>query len=69
MALDLDGFKEVNDSLGHAAGDKLLKQFAGCLNECTRQSDFSARIGGDEFMLSIVNNSADPGEDLFSRLQ
>jgi diguanylate cyclase (GGDEF)-like protein len=69
MALDLDGFKEVNDRLGHAAGDKLLKQFAGCLNECSRQTDFSARIGGDEFMLSIVNSSVDSGEDLFSRLQ
>jgi len=69
MALDLDGFKEVNDRLGHAAGDKLLKQFAGCLNECTRQSDFSARIGGDEFILSMVNSSPDSGEDLFSRLQ
>lgn len=69
MALDLDGFKEVNDRLGHLAGDKLLKQFAGCLNECTRQSDFAARIGGDEFMLSIVNSSKDSGEDLFSRLR
>jgi diguanylate cyclase (GGDEF)-like protein len=69
MALDLDGFKEVNDRLGHAAGDKLLKQFAGCLNECTRQTDCAARIGGDEFMLSMVNSSADSGEDLFSRLQ
>ena len=69
MALDLDKFKEVNDRLGHAAGDKLLKQFAGCLNECTRQSDYAARIGGDEFMLSMVNSSPDSGEDLFSRLQ
>ena len=69
MALDLDGFKKVNDSLGHAAGDKLLKQFAACLTECTRQSDFAARIGGDEFMLSMLNSSPDSGEDLFSRLQ
>lgn len=69
MSLDLDGFKEVNDRLGHEAGDKLLKQFAGCLQECTRQTDFVARIGGDEFMLSLLNSNLDSGEDLFTRLQ
>ena len=69
MSIDLDGFKEVNDRLGHVAGDKLLKQFAGCLKECTRQADFVARVGGDEFILSMVNSNPDSGEDLFSRLQ
>lgn len=69
MSLDLDGFKEVNDRLGHVAGDKLLKQFASCLKECTRQADFVARVGGDEFMLSMVTSNPDSGKDLFSRLQ
>jgi diguanylate cyclase len=51
LHLDLDRFKEVNDRLGHAAGDHVLIEFAGTLRECVRSGDIVTRVGGDEFIL------------------
>ncbi len=55
MHLDLDYFKQVNDELGHAAGDFVLQQVAEVLQEETRASDMVARVGGDEFVLIFDN--------------
>lgn len=57
--IDLDRFKPVNDQLGHAAGDALLKEVASAIRNCCRRDDFGARIGGDEFALILPDCSAE----------
>ncbi len=55
MALDLDDFKTVNDSLGHHMGDLLLKEAAARMKLCVRECDTVARLGGDEFMIILTS--------------
>lgn len=66
--LDLDGFKAVNDRLGHAAGDAALVRVAELLLENVRETDAVGRLGGDEFGLLMLNAGLDEGRDKAKRL-
>ena len=59
LFLDLDGFKEINDSLGHASGDLLLARVAQRLRSCVRPADMVARLGGDEFAILVEDADRD----------
>jgi diguanylate cyclase (GGDEF)-like protein len=69
IMVDLDGFKEVNDSAGHAAGDEILRLVGHVITECIRQSDFAARYGGDEFVIIMPQTSSDVALSVAHRLQ
>jgi diguanylate cyclase (GGDEF)-like protein len=69
LVVDLDDFKAINDSSGHAAGDRLLRAVAGVLSSCTRQSDLVARLGGDEFGIIAGHADADDLSALVGRLE
>ena len=74
LFLDLDRFKEINDNLGHAAGDDFLQIMAGRLSDNVRESDTVARIGGDEFCILLVGvtereTAREVAEKILARLQ
>jgi len=68
LYLDMDGFKGVNDGLGHAAGDAALIAVAELLLANVRESDAVGRLGGDEFALLLMNAGADEGREKARRL-
>ncbi len=67
--IDLDGFKSVNDRLGHNIGDEVLVEFAHVLKRATRSSDIIARMGGDEFTVILVDMNEHSAQDYASRLR
>lgn len=69
LILDIDGFKRVNDTYGHDAGDQLIVQFGKLLKEHLRSSDFVARLGGDEFCVIFPNTPLKKAEELAQRLR
>lgn len=69
VLLDLDNFKQLNDSHGHLAGDDVLRGFAGQLRECLRQSDILCRWGGEEFILLLKNTDRHSASELAEKLR
>lgn len=67
--LDLDFFKKVNDSYGHAAGDQVLQDFARKVQSCIRATDIWARWGGEEFVLLMSNTSRADASKLLERVR
>ena len=68
LFLDLDGLKQVNDSLGHEGGDYLLSEFAARVHACTRGPDLFARVGGDEFVLLLPETELRGAQDVAFRI-
>lgn len=69
MFADLDKFKLINDTHGHAAGDQVLKRFSDILRGSIRGGDLAARMGGDEFVLILNDTDADQAERIAARIQ
>ncbi|MGY1488382.1 diguanylate cyclase [Methylobacillus pratensis] len=69
LLVDIDHFKQVNDQLGHAFGDKLLRSFADIVHHQLRSSDLFARHGGDEFVIILPSSGEKEARDVAERLQ
>ncbi len=69
LAIDIDHFKEINDRLGHAMGDYVLRQFGGLLSAMDRDDRLIARIGGEEFVIVLFGTSCEEACDIAERLR
>ena len=67
--LDLDNFKPINDTYGHAEGDHVLTSFADQISAVCRESDLFGRLGGDEFVILFINTPKDTAENIIVRFQ
>ncbi|HXJ17614.1 MAG TPA: GGDEF domain-containing protein, partial [Candidatus Polarisedimenticolia bacterium] len=69
LLIDLDGLKQINDQLGHAAGDLLLRSFSERLQKAIRGSDLAVRLGGDEFMVLLPECRFEEVKHVLSRVE
>jgi diguanylate cyclase (GGDEF)-like protein len=69
LFIDVDGLKELNDSLGHASGDGALRAVASAVRRCSRASDIASRWGGDEFSVIAPNTASDAGLHMAERIR
>ncbi|HXH95624.1 MAG TPA: GGDEF domain-containing protein, partial [Gaiellaceae bacterium] len=69
VVLDLDDFKEVNDRIGHLAGDAVLADAAGRVREVVRSADIACRVGGDEFAVIAPESGLEDARELVERIQ
>ena len=69
VLLDLDRFKQINDTHGHAAGDRLLRTVSACWSEALRDVDTLGRIGGDEFAVIVEDSDYDETKAVVARLE
>jgi len=69
LMVDIDHFKNVNDTYGHPVGDKFLMHIAGCIASAVRESDMAARYGGEEFVVLAPNASLDEARTLAERIR
>jgi len=69
LALDLDGFKQINDRFGHPAGDEILKEVARSMERAVRDQDTVVRVGGDEFCILVPESSWADADHMAERLR
>ncbi|MBK8794089.1 MAG: GGDEF domain-containing protein [Holophaga sp.] len=69
LYIDMDGLKIINDTLGHATGDRALKDLAALLRSTFRASDIITRLGGDEFVILALESAENPSSVILQRLE
>jgi diguanylate cyclase (GGDEF)-like protein len=69
LMIDIDHFKQINDTYGHAAGDEVIKRVAGLIGECIRSTDKVARLGGEEFVVLLREADLDASNFLAERIR
>jgi diguanylate cyclase (GGDEF)-like protein len=69
LMIDVDDFKQINDTYGHLEGDRILRAIAGILKHCARGADIIARFGGEEFIVALQDTDCDGAKQVANRIQ